>query len=56
MEGWNTTWLSMPNTTLVEVEKFQEVVNSQEKLIIVEKLFMDISRRMLEISYTLSLG
>jgi hypothetical protein len=36
MEGWNTTWPGMPNTTLVEVQKSQEVVNSQENLIIVD--------------------
>ncbi len=44
MEGWNTTWPNMPNTTLVEAHNFQEVVNSQEKLIIVEKIFSDISK------------
>ncbi len=44
MEGWNTTWLSMLNTTPVEVEKFQEVVNSQEKLIIIEEVFLDIGK------------
>jgi hypothetical protein len=37
MEGWNTTWLGMPNITPVEAHKAEEVVNSQEKLIIVEK-------------------
>ncbi len=35
MEGWNTTWLGMPNTTFVEAHKYHEVVNSQEKLIII---------------------
>jgi hypothetical protein len=39
MEGWNTTWLGMPNIILVETHKFQEVVHSQEKLIIVEDVF-----------------
>jgi hypothetical protein len=28
----------------VEVEKFQEVVNSQEKLIIIEEVFLDIGK------------
>jgi hypothetical protein len=28
MEGWNTTWLGMPNTILVKAQKSQEVVNS----------------------------
>jgi hypothetical protein len=35
VEGWNTTWPGMPNTTFVEAQKSQEVMNSQEKLIIV---------------------
>ncbi len=39
MEGWNTTWLGMLNIILIEAQKFQEVVNSQEKLIIVKKIF-----------------
>ncbi len=56
MEGWNTTWLGMPNTTLVETHKSLEVVNSQEKLIIVKKKFLDIGKHMLETSYTLNLG
>ncbi len=28
MEGWKTTWLGMPNTTPVDAQKYQEVVNS----------------------------
>ncbi len=44
MEGWNTTWPGMPNTTLVETQKFQEIVNSQEKLIIVKKIFQNINK------------
>jgi hypothetical protein len=48
MEGWNTTWPGMPNTTLVEAQKSQEVVNSQDKLIIVEEIFLDISKKMLK--------
>jgi hypothetical protein len=56
MEGWNTTSLGMPNTTIVEVQKYQEVVNSQEKLIIVKEIFLDISKQMLKTSYTLNLG
>jgi hypothetical protein len=57
MEGWNTTWPSMLNTTLVETQKSHEVVNSQEKLIIVKEIFLDIGKHMLETSnYTLNLG
>ncbi len=33
-----------------------EVVNSQAKLIIVEDIFLDIGKQMLETSYTLNLG
>jgi hypothetical protein len=44
MEGWNTTWLGMPNTTLMETHKSQEVVNSQKKLITIEKIFLDIGK------------
>jgi hypothetical protein len=39
MERWNATWLGMPNTTHVEASKYQEVVNSQENLIIIKKIF-----------------
>jgi ribosomal protein L21 len=56
MEGWNTTWLSMPNNILVETQKYQEVVHSQEKLIIVEESFLDIGKQMLKTSYILNLG
>ncbi len=56
MEGWNTTQPGMPNTTLVDAHKYQEVVNSQGKLITIEESFLDIGRQMLEISYTLNLG
>jgi len=56
MEGRNTTWLGMPNIILMETQKYQEVMNSQEKLIIIEEIFMDISKQMLETSYTLRLG
>jgi len=56
MEGWNTTWPGMSNTTLVEAKKSQEIMNSQEKLIIVEDIFLDIGKQMLEISSTLNLG
>jgi hypothetical protein len=44
MEGWNTTWLNMPNTTPVDAHKSQKVVNSQGKLIIVEEIFLDIGK------------
>jgi hypothetical protein len=56
MEGWNTTWLSMPTITIMEALKAQEIVNSQMKLIIVKKIFLDIGKQMLETCYTLSLG
>jgi hypothetical protein len=56
MEGWNRTWLGMPNTILIEAQKYQEVVNSQENLIIVGEIFQDISKQMLEINYILNLG
>jgi len=55
LEGWNTTWLGMPNITLVETKKSQDVMNSQEKLIILEEIFLDISKQMLETNYILSL-
>ncbi len=55
MEGWNTTWLGMPNSTLVDAQKFQEVVNSQGKFIITKEIFLDIGKQMLETSYTLNL-
>ncbi len=29
MEGWNTNWPNMLNTTHVEAQKSQEVMNSQ---------------------------
>jgi hypothetical protein len=30
MEGWNTTWLGMLNTTPMEAHKYHDVMNSQE--------------------------
>jgi hypothetical protein len=36
--------------------KNQEVVNLQEKLITIKEIFLDISKQMLKISYTSSLG
>jgi hypothetical protein len=56
MEGWNITWPSMPNTTPMESHKYQELMNSQEKLITIKEIFLDIGKQMLETSYTLSLG
>ncbi len=44
MDGWNTTWPSMPNTTLVETHKSQEIVNSQKKLITIKEIFLDIGK------------
>ncbi len=48
MDEWNTTWSNMLNITLVEAYKSQEGVNSQEKLIIVKEIFLDISKQLLE--------
>jgi hypothetical protein len=45
----------MPNNSPMETYKYQEVMNSQEKLIIVEEIFLDIGKQMLETSYTLNL-
>ncbi len=56
MEGWNITWSGMPNIIHVEAQKSQEVVNSQQKLIIVEDIFLDIGKHMLKTSYNLILG
>ncbi len=55
MEGWNTTWLGMPNVTHVKSQKYQESVISQENLIIGEEIFENISKQMLETSYTFKL-
>ncbi len=44
MEGWNTTWPCMPNTTIVDAHKYQEVMNSQGKLIIIKVIFLDIGK------------
>jgi hypothetical protein len=40
----------MPNITLVEAQKSQEIMNSQEKFTIVEEIFQNISKQMLKIS------
>ncbi len=56
MEEWKTTQSGMPNTTIVEAQKSQEVMNLQEKLITVKKIFLNIGKQTLETSYTLSLG
>ncbi len=40
----------------MEAHKFQEVMNSQEKLITIEEIFLDIGKQMLETSYSLNLG
>jgi hypothetical protein len=39
----------MPNTTPMETQKSQDVMNSQEKLITIEEIFLDIVKQMLEI-------
>jgi hypothetical protein len=46
----------MPNATLGEAHKSQEVVNSQEKLITIKEIFLDIGKQMLKTSSTLNLG
>jgi hypothetical protein len=46
----------MPNSTHMETQKYQEVVNSQKKMITIEEIFLDIGKHMLELSYTLNLG
>ncbi len=45
----------MPNITPTEAQKSQDVMNSQEKLITIEEIFLDIVKQMLEIIY-LELG
>jgi hypothetical protein len=47
--------LGTPNIIHVETQKYQGVVNSQEKLITIEEIFLDIGKHMLETSYILSL-
>jgi hypothetical protein len=44
MEGWSTTWLCMPNTIPMEAQKSKEVMNSQEKLITVKEIFLNIGK------------
>jgi hypothetical protein len=57
MEEWNITWLGMLDTTpFLETSNPQEYVISQSMLILMEKIFQDISKQMLETSYTLNLG
>jgi hypothetical protein len=34
----------MPNVTLMEAHKYKEVMNSQDKLIVVEEIFLDIGK------------
>jgi hypothetical protein len=55
MEGWNTTWLGMLYTTLMDAHKYQEKVNPQGKLIIVEEIFLNISKQVLGTCYILNL-
>jgi hypothetical protein len=40
----------------MDAQKFQEVVNSQGKLITIEEICLDIGKQMLKTSYTLNLG
>jgi hypothetical protein len=46
----------MPNTTPVDAYKCREVVNLQGKLIMVEEIFLDFGKQMLQIKYILNLG
>ncbi len=39
-----------------DAQKFQEMVNSQGKLITIEEIFLDIGKQMLETYYILNLG
>jgi len=55
MEGWNTTWLNMPNIIFMDAHKSQKMVKSQGRLIIIKEIFMDIGKQMLKTSYTLNL-
>jgi len=34
----------MPNITHVEIQNFQKVMNSQEKLITIDEIFLDIGK------------
>jgi hypothetical protein len=54
VEGWNITWLGMPNIIPMDAQKSQEIVNSQGKLIKVEKKFLDIGKQMLKTSWFLN--
>ncbi len=54
MEGWNITWLGMPNIIPMDAQKSQEIVNSQGKLIKVEENFLDIGKQMLKTSWFLN--
>jgi hypothetical protein len=44
MEGWNTTCSGMPNITFTEAQKSQDVINSQENLITIEEIFLNIAK------------
>jgi hypothetical protein len=54
VEGWNITWLGMPNIIPMDAQKSQEIVNSQGKLIKVEENFLDIGKQMLKTSWFLN--
>jgi len=49
MEGWNITCSGMPNTTPTETQKSQDIMNSQEKPITIEEIFLNIIKQMLKI-------
>ncbi len=56
MDGWNTIWPRMPNITpSLEIHKLQESMVPQSKLKLVEEIFQDINKQMLETNYTLNL-
>jgi hypothetical protein len=47
MERWNTTCLGMPNTTPTEAQKYEDLMNSQKKLITIDEIFLDSAKQML---------
>jgi hypothetical protein len=57
MDGWNTIWPHMLDITpSLEIPKLQESIVPQSKLILVKKIFQDISKQMLKTSYNLNSG
>lgn len=57
MDGWNTIWPRMPDITpSLKIHKLQKFIVPQSKLKLVEEIFQDVNKQMLETSYTLNLG